>query len=106
QHPPPNQESRMITPTDHRDAVVALHTAHTSLTPIAPLTTTFPTLDVDDAYAIQRNLTNRWSDAGRVIVGYKVGLTSAAMQRQLGVDQPDFGVLTDDMVLTGDVVHV
>lgn len=73
--------------------------AHASGAPIAPLTETDPGLTLDGAYAIQRALVESWLADGRRIVGRKVGLTSAAMQRQLGVDQPDFGVLTEDMVL-------
>jgi 2-keto-4-pentenoate hydratase len=53
--------------------------------------------DVTSAYAVQRTQTRSRLDAGAMIVGRKIGLTSPAVQRQLGVDQPDFGVLFDDM---------
>jgi len=74
--------------------------------PIGPLSQGYPGLDVADAYEIQRqNITRRIVDGARVI-GHKVGLTSAAMQRLLGVDEPDFGQLLDDMLyLDGDTVE-
>ena len=53
--------------------------------------------DVDAAYQVQRRLTERRLAAGARIVGRKIGLTSAAVQRQIGVDRPDFGLLFDDM---------
>lgn len=85
--------------------VDALASAHRDGRPIAPLTEAVPDLSVDDAYAIQRSLTQRWTGEGRRIVGRKIGLTSAAMQRQLRVDRPDFGVITDDMLIAaGDRV--
>lgn len=64
---------------------------------IAPLREQFPDLGADDAYAVQRVNTGHRLAAGARIVGSKIGLTSLAVQRQLGVDQPDFGMLFDDM---------
>ena len=53
--------------------------------------------DVDRAYAVQERLTAARLAAGATVVGRKIGLTSKAVQAQIGVDQPDFGVLFDDM---------
>jgi 2-keto-4-pentenoate hydratase len=58
-----------------------------------------PAGDVDTAYAVQRAQVERWGSAGRRLVGAKVGLTARAVQRQLGVDQPDFGVLFADLAV-------
>jgi 2-keto-4-pentenoate hydratase len=65
--------------------------------PIEPLTDAYPGLTVEDAYAVQRRNIERRVAAGAVVRGRKVGLTSRAMQQLLGVDEPDFGVLVDDM---------
>jgi 2-keto-4-pentenoate hydratase len=64
---------------------------------IQPLRVTYPELDAADAYAIQRVNTERRLAEGRRVVGCKIGLTARAVQAQLGVDQPDFGILFDDM---------
>lgn len=69
---------------------------------IAPLREWLDPTDADGAYAVQGINTRFWQQQGRKIVGRKAGLTAEAVQRQLGVDQPDFGVLFDDMrVLDG-----
>lgn len=81
------------------EAASLLINAYATRTPMVPLTNRYPGLSLDDAYAIQLAQVAGWTAAGAVIKGHKVGLTSAAMQRQLGVSQPDFGHLTDTMFL-------
>lgn len=65
--------------------------------PVEPLRDGLDPTDADGSYAVQAINTKRWQQLGRRIVGRKIGLTAKAVQRQLGVDQPDFGVLFDDM---------
>lgn len=83
-----------------QEAADLLYAAQTRRMPIGPLTERFPGLDVAGAYAVQRvNLSRRLRD-GHALVAYKIGLTSKPMQTLLGVDEPDFGYILDDMVLT------
>jgi 2-keto-4-pentenoate hydratase len=78
----------------------ALDDARATRRPLAPLTDTRPDLSVADAYAVaERLVALRCQTEDARVVGHKVGLTSIAVQRQLGVDQPDFGVLLDVMQL-------
>jgi 2-keto-4-pentenoate hydratase len=83
----------------------ALWGAEQSRTPIEPLTEQHPDLGIEDAYAIQGINVARRVDAGARVIGRKVGLTSKPMQQLLGVDEPDYGVLLDDMyVEEGDEI--
>ncbi|HEV7965853.1 MAG TPA: fumarylacetoacetate hydrolase family protein [Actinoplanes sp.] len=97
----------MIQPrTDHpaagRDDAAAaaarrLSTAAATGAPCAPVRDLLGPHDIDLAYAVQRRLTGERLAAGARVTGRKIGLTSPAVQRQLGVDRPDFGVLFADM---------
>lgn len=66
-------------------------------TVVEPLTVRHPDITVDQAYAISERFLERRLAAGERVIGRKIGLTSKAVQEQLGVDQPDFGNLTDAM---------
>lgn len=73
----------------------ALFQAFETGEPIAPLSEQMPGLDAASAYKVQRVLIQLHTAAGRRVVARKVGLTSKAMQQQMGVDQPDYGVIFD-----------
>lgn len=74
-----------------------LYRAEQSQRAIAPIRDQLPgEATVDTAYAIQDINTQRALNQGRRLVGKKIGLTSFAVQKQLGVDSPDFGMLFED----------
>lgn len=85
---------------DIAGAASALARAEASRVGIHPLTDEFPELTVNDAYAIQRANIERRLARGERLTGRKIGLTSLAIQRQLGVDQPDYGAITDAMEIS------
>ena len=75
-----------------------LYDAYETRVAVDPLISRYPDMQVEDSYEIQLLQIRARINAGRHIVGHKVGLTSLAMQRTLGVNQPDYGHVTDDMV--------
>ena len=82
--------------TSHDDLARRLRDAYTGGT-VPPLRDGLEPTDAAGAYAVQEINTRFWQAQGRRIVGRKAGLTAKAVQVQLGVDQPDFGALFDDM---------
>lgn len=87
-----------MTPQDHAQAAADLLQAEASGTQIGLLTKAFPEMGMDDAYAIQNAIYRAKLEQGRSVVGWKIGLTSKAMQSALNIDIPDSGILFDDMV--------
>ena len=74
---------------------------------IAPLRDRVPGIDIESAYRIQERMVARRTAAGETIMGKKIGATSEPVQRMLGVDQPDFGILLSNMVYrTGDTIDL
>lgn len=86
-----------MNPSELSQAAQALRDAASSGHYLAPLRERYPDIDGKAAYAIQRLNTEQRLQQGRRLVGCKIGLTARAVQAQLGVDQPDFGMLFDDM---------
>jgi 2-keto-4-pentenoate hydratase len=83
-------------------AVARLTAALDEGRPVPPVRDLIGEHDLAAAYAVQRELTRRRLTGGAVVAGRKIGLTSPAVQRQLGVDQPDFGVLFADMDVSSE----
>ncbi|MFF3494505.1 2-keto-4-pentenoate hydratase [Streptomyces sp. NPDC002795] len=94
----------MLDTASRAAAADLLRAAEGDRSPIAPLVDTFPGIDVVDAYEIQLLGIRRRLADGATVRGHKVGLSSKVMQRMMGVDEPDYGHLLDDMVLTGPTV--
>lgn len=88
----------MLNSNQIQKAADDLYIAEKTRTQIEPLTLTHPSMDMDDAYAVQSAWVNRKVEDGRKVVGYKIGLTSRVMQRVMNIETPDYGVLLDDMV--------
>jgi 2-oxo-hept-3-ene-1,7-dioate hydratase len=87
-----------MTPKDHHAAALALLDAEATRRQIGLLSLAYPGMTLDDAYAVQAELVALKRATGRTGIGWKIGLTSRAMQEQLKIDTPDSGVLFDDML--------
>lgn len=81
------------------DEATALLAAERDRVPVASLTERRGGLALEDAYRVQAAGVARRIAGGARVIGHKAGVTSQAMQEQMGVDEPDSGVLLDDMVL-------
>lgn len=92
-----------LTQATVRKIAKGLYAAERQRSVLDPLTATHQGIDVPAAYRVQLALVELRKAAGEKIAGKKIGLTSLAMQRMLGVDQPDYGHIFDSMVLEDDV---
>ncbi|UOA28939.1 2-oxo-hept-4-ene-1,7-dioate hydratase [Pseudosulfitobacter sp. DSM 107133] len=86
-----------MTPQDHARAAADLLAAEDSRDQIGLLSLRHPDIGMDDAYAVQNAICAAKLARGRKVIGWKIGLTSKAMQYALGIDIPDSGILFDDM---------
>lgn len=93
-----------MTPEEHARAAEALLQAEVTGRQTGLLSLAYPGMTLDDAYAVQAALVARKLAAGRRVIGWKIGLTSRAMQMALGIDIPDSGVLLDDMMFESGAV--
>lgn len=95
----------MLSPTDIAAAAESLDEAERTRVQTGLLSLRHPGMTMDDAYAIQGAWVKTKLSAGRKVIGWKIGLTSKAMQYALNIDVPDSGVLFDDMLFAdGDTI--
>ncbi|PLL12149.1 2-oxo-hepta-3-ene-1,7-dioic acid hydratase [Tabrizicola sp. TH137] len=87
-----------MTEDEIHDAAIALHRAETDRRQCGLLSLLHPGMTLDDAYAVQSAFVALKQAAGARRIGWKIGLTSRAMQQALAIDTPDSGVLLDDML--------
>lgn len=87
-----------MTPEEIEAAATRLDEAERTGRQIGLLSAAHPDMTLDDAYAVQAAWVARKLAAGRRQIGWKIGLTSRAMQQALGIETPDSGVLFDDML--------
>ena len=90
-----------MTPDEIETAAETLFQAERTGKQCGLLSLRYPDMTLDDAYAVQAALVARKQSAGARVIGWKIGLTSRAMQQALNITTPDSGVLLDDM-LFGD----
>jgi 2-keto-4-pentenoate hydratase len=93
----------MLSDATREELAADLARAEQTRVPLGPLTAAHPAIDVVDAYEIQLINIRRRVAGGATVVGHKVGLSSAAMQQMMGVDEPDYGHLLAEMEVFSDV---
>lgn len=91
-----------MTPQDHARAAADLLNAEKTGQQIGLLTRRHPEMGMHDAYEVQNAIYSAKLAEGRKVIGWKIGLTSKAMQYALNIDIPDSGILFDDMVFDHD----
>ncbi|MEN9316050.1 MAG: hypothetical protein RIS35_2443 [Pseudomonadota bacterium] len=89
----------MLDPSLHATLAAELQHAERTRVQVEQFSLRHPTMTIEDSYAIQRAWISLELEAGRRVVGHKIGLTSRAMQRVAQITEPDYGSLLDSMVL-------
>jgi 2-oxo-hept-3-ene-1,7-dioate hydratase len=89
----------MLSESDRKKAADILMTAERERKQAVQLSTTWPNITFEDAYAVSTEVANRKIAAGAKLIGHKVGLTSKAMQRSSQIEEPDYGHLFDYMLI-------
>ena len=87
----------MLTPTLHASLARELDRSERSRVQVEQFSRRHPAMTIEDSYAIQREWVRLQCDAGRRVIGRKIGLTSRAMQQASQITEPDFAPLMDDM---------
>ncbi|MFC7401692.1 2-oxo-hept-4-ene-1,7-dioate hydratase [Citricoccus sp. GCM10030269] len=95
----------MLDHSTHTAIADELHRAGQDRQPVPLLTARYPEMEIEDSYAVQRIWARRQEETGRTKAGHKIGLTSKAMQDATGIDEPDYGVIFDDMVMESGHVY-
>ena len=88
----------LLTNDSHVKEANRLHEAEKNRTQVKASTLIYPDMDIEDAYQIQSEWMTIKKSEGRTVAGYKIGLTSRAMQKSMNINEPDYGTLLDDMV--------
>lgn len=95
----------MLSNEDRKEAAQLLLEAERTRTPVTQLDKTFPGIEIADSYAIQQETLSAKLATGARLRGHKIGLTSKAMQATVGIGEPDYGYLLDDMFFNdGDTI--
>lgn len=102
----PNERTLMLASADIIAIADELARAEETRTTVPLLTARYPEMTVEDSYAVQNEWRRRGIEAGRRLVGRKIGLTSKVMQVATGITEPDYGAIFDDMVFeNGSVIE-
>lgn len=88
-----------LSPALHASLARELHESQHTRTQLEHFSRLYPTMDIEDSYAIQSAWMDLCQQEGRKVIGHKIGLTSRAMQISSQITEPDYGTLLDDMLI-------
>jgi 2-oxo-hept-3-ene-1,7-dioate hydratase/2-keto-4-pentenoate hydratase len=97
----------MLTDDAHREIAAKIYHCIKEKTQMSLLTTAYPDIEIGDSYQIQNHLVSSFKETGSRVKGYKIGLTSKAVQQLVGSTEPNFSPLLDHMFIAeaGELVR-